>query len=224
MTRADGPFNSWDRQVYEWIGADGKVTSTKDFDQFQHNMITGGYSADEAIDNDDVRAPLPGVYVSWLPVMRPRRCILLLVSCVLAPFPQGSRRFLTTFNAFYGVKSDLKSDFSGNQNYHYNNVLCYIGQGFHAVGAIAGLEDRFVNSTLVLNSGGSYGDGQCSAGNGQSPVLVGNNSVFTQDGTLSECGMTLEQWQAKGNDLGTTVAAWPEDADLIQKVQTVLYV
>lgn len=103
-------------------------------------------------------------------------------------------------------------------------MLCYIGEGFHAVGAIAGLEDRFVNSTLVLNSGGSYGSGQCSAGSGQSPVLVGNNSVYTQDGTLSECGVSLQQWQAQGHDLGTTVAVWPQDDDLITQVRAVLYV
>jgi len=57
LCRRPRRFNSWDRQVFEWTGADGKPTSIKDFDRFQHNMIMGGYSADQAIDNDDVSGP-----------------------------------------------------------------------------------------------------------------------------------------------------------------------
>jgi len=142
-----------------------------------------------------------------------------------APRPQGSRRFMTSFNAFYAIKSDLKSDFSGNQNHHFGNVLCYIGKGFGAVAAPAGFEDSFTNTTLVLASGGSYGSGQCSAKSGESPVAVGGNAIFTQDGTVEECGLPLAQYQAKtGNDKGSTVAVWPSDADLIAKVRQVLYV
>lgn len=44
---------------------------------------------------------------------------------------------------------------------------------------------------------------------------VGNNRLFTKSGDLNVCNMTLHQWVAGGHDVGTTVSAWPTDADLI---------
>ena len=42
-------------------------------------------------------------------------------------------------------------------------------------------------------------------------TIVRNNSYFTPMGALRECGMTLAEWQARGEDVGTTAQAFPAD-------------
>ena len=44
---------------------------------------------------------------------------------------------------------------------------------------------------------------------------------FTLDpnGKVTECGMDLDKWQAKGNDPGTTANKWPSDEELLDMVK-----
>jgi hypothetical protein len=44
---------------------------------------------------------------------------------------------------------------------------------------------------------------------------VSGNKVCNQQGQLSVCGTTLQQWVAAGHDNGTTISKWPSDADLV---------
>ena len=38
-----GPINSWDRQAYEWLDQEGRVTSTKATDVIERNLLIGNY-------------------------------------------------------------------------------------------------------------------------------------------------------------------------------------
>ena len=44
-----------------------------------------------------------------------------------------------------------------------------------------------------------------------------DNEYYTADGNITECGMPLASWQAKGddNDKGSTVAVYPKDDVII---------
>ena len=55
---------------------------------------------------------------------------------------------------------------------------------------------------LWLAADGNYGSGQTCQGNGT--TVVYNNTVWSPTGSLTECGMSLQQWQAKGGDPATT--------------------
>ena len=37
------------------------------------------------------------------------------------------------------------------------------------------------------------------------------NTYYTPDGTLKECGVTLQAWEQQGNDVGSKVYQWPTD-------------
>lgn len=50
-------------------------------------------------------------------------------------------------------------------------------------------------------------------------VEVGNNSYFSSDGTITECGKSLAAWQALGNDKGSTVAMTPSDAAILAQAK-----
>jgi hypothetical protein len=54
--------------------------------------------------------------------------------------------------------------------------------------------------------------------------IVKNNTIYTKDGTIQECGMNLSDWQNKSewNDPGTTVQVFPSDEELLQICKDVL--
>ena len=51
------------------------------------------------------------------------------------------------------------------------------------------------------------------SGTGDDKSVMGNNTVYSPTGNVTECGMSLVAWQAQGNDLGTTAHAYA-DGDL----------
>jgi len=57
----------------------------------------------------------------------------------------------------------------------------------------------------VINHDGNYGLPTCT---GDDKSVMGNNTVFTPTGNVTECGAPIADWQAAGNDVGTTVAAY----------------
>ena len=55
-------------------------------------------------------------------------------------------------------------------------------------------------------------------------LYIHDNQVYTPNGKVTECNMSLADWQAKGNDPGTTANMWPSDEDLVEKINNLLAV
>jgi hypothetical protein len=76
----------------------------------------------------------------------------------------------------------------------------YGGQvGTPGQGQLDGHEDSFTSNTLVLNQDGDYTKPICS---GRGKNILGNNSIFSPTGAITECGATLAAWQAQVRGLG----------------------
>ena len=60
---------------------------------------------------------------------------------------------------------------------------------------------------------------------GAGKSVLGNNTVFSPTGNITECGASLAAWQAAGNDAGTTAAAYSESlpSDLIALARARLF-
>jgi len=71
----------------------------------------------------------------------------------------------------------------------------------------------------VMVADGAYTNGACS---GDAMPIVHDNKVFSPTANITECGMSLQDWQAKGNDPGTTAAVTPSDQYLIALAQELL--
>jgi hypothetical protein len=84
----------------------------------------------------------------------------------------------------------------------------------------AGHGDAYTGNYLWLTQDGSYGSGQTCSGAGM--TIVGGNTIWSPTGAVSECGTTLPQWQAQGNDPGTTAAAWPADSAILTLARSIL--
>jgi hypothetical protein len=67
---------------------------------------------------------------------------------------------------------------------------------------------------------GNYGSGQTCSGEGTTAVF--NNTVWSPTGAITECGMSLAAWQAKGGDPGTTASPFPADAVVIAAARALL--
>jgi len=131
----------------------------------------------------------------------------------------GSCYYHTHDNFFAYSGNGMKSDFGGHDNHHYSNIYAYTGRGFGIVTQYKGHEDYFYNNYLVMTRDGDFGDPKCS---GDGKTVVHDNQIFTPTGHVTECGMTLEEWQAKGNDPGTTANVYPSDAALIAEIRKTL--
>jgi hypothetical protein len=114
-----------------------------------------------------------------------------------------------------------KNDFGGHDNHAHDNVYAYVGQGFGICGQLAGHVDFFVNNIVVQDNDGNYANGACS---GDGKTVVGNNTIYTPTGRVTECGTSLAQWQAQGNDPGTTNHSYADltDAMLLGYARNVL--
>ena len=130
--------------------------------------------------------------------------------------------YYETFNNFFAYSGNgMKSDFDGHDNHHHDNVYAYVGEGYginHDV--LPGHQDHFYNNYVVMNGDGDYGHGTTCSGPGM--TVVYGNRIFTPKGNVTECGMSLAAWQAKGNDKGTTAGKWPDDDDLIAAAKKAL--
>lgn len=116
----------------------------------------------------------------------------------------------------------MKSDFGGHDNIHTDNVYAFIGRGFSICNQLEGHPDTFVGNYVVQTSDGDYGNPSCTDGPNNALTIVGNNTIFSPTGAITECGMPLAQWQAKGNDLGTTAQVTPTDDALIALAKAAL--
>ena len=112
-------------------------------------------------------------------------------------------------------------DFGGHDNHAHDNVYAYVGQGFGICGQLKGHVDYFVNNIVVQTNDGNYANGGCS---GDGKTVVGNNTVYTPTGRVTECGMPLAAWQAQGNDPLTTNYSFTTLTDdfILSSARTVL--
>ena len=131
----------------------------------------------------------------------------------------GSNYYKTHGNFFAYSGSGMKNDFGGHDNHHYNNIYAYVGRGFGINGQLDGHEDYFYNNTVVMTGTGDYGNPTC---DGQGKTVLHDNRIYNKDGKVTECKMSLADWQAKGNDPGTTGAVWPDDDVLVQMTKQLL--
>ncbi|XP_065179510.1 uncharacterized protein LOC135809986 [Sycon ciliatum] len=131
----------------------------------------------------------------------------------------GSAYYETHHNVFVYSGNGMKNDFNGHDNHHHNNIYAYVGHGFGICGQREGHVDMFYNNTLVQTRDGDYGNPACS---GPGKTVVHDNSVYTPTGSVTECRMSLADWQKQGNDPGTTAAKYPEDNVLLHEISTLL--
>jgi len=128
--------------------------------------------------------------------------------------------YFETFNNFFAYSGNgMKTDFGGHDNHHHGNIYAYVGTGFTLSGQLPGHEDYFYNNKVILSNDGTYGYGTCS---GPAKTVVHNNMVFSPTASVSECGMSLANWQAQGNDPGTTAAVLPSDSTLISWIKELI--
>lgn len=112
----------------------------------------------------------------------------------------------------------MKNDFGGHDNHHYNNVYAYVGHGLGVCGQDEGHEDYYYNNKVVM-TGTDVGGFTCS---GTGKTVVHDNQYFTPSGDITECKMPLKDWQAKGEDQGSSVAKIPSDQEIIAMAKAVL--
>ncbi len=65
-----------------------------------------------------------------------------------------------------------------------------------------------------MSKDGDYGNpaGCSDFGQGPNATTVFNNTVWSPTGAITECGMTLAAYQAKGGDPMSIGAAYPQDS------------
>lgn len=131
----------------------------------------------------------------------------------------GSAYYQTHDNFFAYSNAGMKNDFGGHDNHHYNNIYAFVNTGFVITSQLKGHEDYFHNNTVVMNKDGNYGNGKCS---GDGMTVVHDNRIYTPTGNVTECGMSLSDWQAKENDPGTTAGKIPDDVTLVKMIQQLL--
>ncbi len=124
----------------------------------------------------------------------------------------GSAYYHTHHNFLvYGANGE-KSDFGGHDNYQYNNVYAYVGQGLSLMPQIKGFNNQFYNNKAIF-TGTNVGTFGCS---GDGKTIVHNNNYYTKSGNVTECGKSLEEWQKAGNDPGSNVAPYPTNEKIIE--------
>eukprot|EP01083_Nonionella_stella_P159244 519321_1 len=143
----------------------------------------------------------------------------------------GSCFYRTHHNFFvYGLQSSLKSDFSGHDNVHYNNIIAYIkGSCFGICDQLKGFNDGFYNNTCIINSNNTikYGAFSCKQPQSNWPMLY-NNTVYALGSDIDKvglCGLSEIDFQNKfGTDYGTVINAYPDHNDIIRQAKQMLFV
>jgi len=125
----------------------------------------------------------------------------------------GSRYYKTHDNFMVYGGQGMKNDFGGHDNHHTGNIYAYVGRALGVCGMLDGHEDVFTGNKVVLTSS-SVGGPQCKA---PGKTTMGQNSYYTPDGNVQECGSSLKDWQSKDktNEPGSTVGKTPDDATII---------
>ena len=131
----------------------------------------------------------------------------------------GSNYYKTHGNFFAYSSRGMKNDFGGHDNHHYNNIYAYVGTGFKINSQLEGHEDYFYNNTVVMTGTGDYGNPTCS---GPGKTVLHDNRIYNPTGKVTECHKSLADWQAAGNDPGTTAGTFPDDDVLVEMTRNLL--
>lgn len=160
----------------------GAPTTTRDYDVLERNFFWANYHSLGAVDNDD-----------------------------------GSSYYAVRSNVFLYGDGGQKSDFEGHDNLAEDNLYAFIRYLSHngygstigspGEGVLPGHEHRCTGNTAVLTSDGAYALPICT---GDGKTVMGNNTLFTPTGNVTECGASLAAWQAAGNDPGTVALAYAD--------------
>ncbi len=109
----------------------------------------------------------------------------------------------------------------GSDNHHAYNLDLFWSTGFGICSQPNGYADGYYGNYLWLAKDGNYGSGQaCMGQTGQ--TIVFNNTVWSPTGAITECGMSLAQYQAKGGDPGTTGSPYPADSVVLSLARSIL--
>jgi len=123
----------------------------------------------------------------------------------------GSAYYKTHHNFLVYGGRGMKNDYGGHDNHHYANVYAYIALGLSVNSQSDGHENMFYLNKVVM-TGESVGSFACTP---PGKTVVFGNAYFTPSGNVSECKMPLRQWQAQGEDVGSSVAPIPSDNTII---------
>jgi len=123
----------------------------------------------------------------------------------------GSAYYSTHDNFLVYGNRGMKNDFGGHDNHHYGNLYAYAGEGMSVSAQNEGHVDMFYGNKVVM-TGSSVGNFGCS---GAGQTVVHSNAYFTASGQVTECHMDLATWQARGEDVNSTVAKYPADSVII---------
>lgn len=128
----------------------------------------------------------------------------------------GSAYYKTHDNFFVYGGNGMKNDFGGHDNNHYNNIYGYIGQaiGLYDAPMLNGHEDHFYQNKVIL-TGNDVGSITCA---GEGTTVMRDNTYYTKDGTVQECGMELIDWQKNNSihDKGSTSEKYPSDSKIME--------
>ena len=192
-------------------------------DSISHNLVfstcreSGDHGPFNSWDRQpfltDVRTGKPSMYMAWREIHHnffidnysPQEDV---------DNDDGSAYYHTHDNFLVYGGQGMKNDFGGHDNHHFNNIYAYTGQGLGVCSQLKGHEDYFYNNKLIV-TGTKVGGFRCADQGKFGKTVVHNNEYYTSSGNISECGMGLAAWQAKGNDKGSTVSKYPEDAVVI---------
>ena len=105
-------------------------------------------------------------------------------------------------------------------NFHHDNLDLFWSVGFGICSQVAGHGDAYYNNILYQAGDGNYGNGQTCSGAGL--TYVANNTIYSPTGAIKECGTTLAQWQAAGNDPGSVAKPYPDDSVILAAARSIL--
>merc|ERR1712048_1544292 len=115
----------------------------------------------------------------------------------------GSAYYYTHDNFMVYGKQGLKSDFGGHDNHHVNNIYAYVERAMWShTHTLSGHENRFAGNKVFM-TGVEIGKNMF--------TIMHSNEYYTPNGTVIENGMSLVDWQAQGNDEGSTANVLPHD-------------
>jgi hypothetical protein len=115
----------------------------------------------------------------------------------------GSEYYDTHDNfMIYGIQG-LKADFGGHDNHHTNNIYAYVKRALWShTHIVPGHENRFSGNKVFMT--------EVEIGKNMFTIME-DNEYYTPNGTVIENGMSLADYQATGNDLGSKALVFPSD-------------
>jgi hypothetical protein len=132
----------------------------------------------------------------------------------------GSAYYKTHNNFMVYGGQGMKNDFGGHDNHHFDNVYAYVGHAMGTCDAEEGHQDHFMRNKVVM-TGNDVGGFTCKS---PGKAVLKDNQYYTPDGKITECRMSLEDWQKAGsdNDPGSTVHTHPTADTIIGWAREVL--